>query len=134
MANEWTISIAGAEELIENVKQAGDKAESIINNVLHTYAGPEMIEKITPLLPTSGRKWKGKKKAAKIAQPFRQEFGNLSVTVKTKTAYHYLYFPNDGSNTIKHYGNQQFMYKGTEKAVPDIIERCTAKIVEEIGG
>lgn len=134
MAGEWIIGIQETDRLIEHIKKAGQRSEGIINDILRNYAGQEMIEKITPLLPTSGRKWKGKKKAAKTAQPFRQEFGNLSVTVKTKTAYHYLYFPNDGSNTIKHYGNQQFMYRGTEKAVPDIIERCTAKIVEEIGG
>lgn len=134
VADEWTIDIAEVDRLANAVKQAGDRAEGIVNGVLHTYAGKEIKKNIQILLPVSGRRWKGKAKAAKTAQPFREDKENLSIIVKTKTAYHYLYFPNDGSNTEKHYGNQRFMYKGAEKAAPDIIEWCTAKLLEEIGG
>lgn len=130
----WTVDTGDAQKLIIEIQKVGDKAEKSINEVLKSYAGGEIIERITPLLPQSGRKWKGKKKAAKQAQPFRIENKNLSVTVRSKPAYQYLYFPDDGSNTIHHNGNQRFMYRGAEAAVPDIIEQCITKITEEIGG
>lgn len=132
--NGFEIHIKDMDTIFERIQAAGERSEGIINDVLHEYGGGKIEEKIMPLIPASGRKWKGKKKEARSAQPFRQEKGNLSVTVKTKYGYHYLYFPDDGSNTIKHRGNQRFMYRGAEQALPEILEQCTAKLTEEIGG
>ena len=128
------IDIEEVENKVVMLGKVGARAEAIVNDVLHNEAGPLIEKNIMPLLPQSGRSWKGKKPAAKNAAPFQEVNGNLSVTVTTKYHYHYLYFPNDGSNTKRHVGNQHFMYRGAEKAAPDIIEKCTARILKEIGG
>lgn len=130
----WKIDATEIDELEKRMSQLGSRAEKIINNVLHEYAGQEIIAHITPLVPESGRTWKGKKKPARLSQPFREEQGNLYVVVKTKHAYNYLYFPDDGENTYRHFGDQEFMRRGAEAATENIIDQCVTALVEEIGG
>lgn len=130
----WKIDATEIDELANRIAQTGERAEKIINDVLHNYAGQEIIDHITPLIPESGRTWKGKKKPAKVSQPFREEQGNLYVVVKTKTSYNYLYFPDDGENTYRHNGDQEFMRRGAEAATENIIDQCVSALVEEIGG
>lgn len=134
MANIWKIDTGKTDQLITDIQRTGARAEQIISGVMQSYAGNRIIEKITPILPESGRKWKGKRKAARQAQPLRTENKDLPVIVRSKSPYHYLYFPDDGSNTVHHHGDQRFMYRGAEAAVPDIIEQCITEITEEIGG
>lgn len=118
----------------ESVKEYPGNAEKAINEVLWMQGGGLIGESIKLILPRSGRTWRGKKKAAADAAPFTQTNENLSVTVRTKNAYHYLYFPDDGSNTRKHAGNMQFMYRGAENEQENIINLCIAKVTNEIGG
>ena len=134
MAVNWNMDDKETQKLIENIQRTGARAEQIISRVMQSYAGSRIIKKITPMLPESGRKWRGKRKAARQAQPLRTENKDLSVIVRSKSPYHYLYFPDDGSNTVHHHGDQRFMYRGAEAAVPDIIEQCITEITEEIGG
>lgn len=75
-----------------------------------------------------------KKETGKGIAPFREEQGNLYVVVKTKTPYNYLYFPDDGENTYRHNGNQEFMRRGAEEATEKIIDQCVSALVKEIGG
>jgi HK97 gp10 family phage protein len=124
----------GFERLESVLKKYEGNAENIINEVLWNEGGEYIEEKITQLLPVSNKHWRGKKRAAKFAEPFMQEQDNLSVTVKTKNAYHYLYFPDDGTNTRKHVGEQYFMFGGATNAQEEIIERCIAKLTEIKGG
>lgn len=88
-----------------------------------------MFEKaIHNAMPESGRKWRRKKAAAKKANSLqdKNKAENLAVTIRAKTTYGYLYFPDDGSNTLHHYGNQRFFESGIEQketeAVNDMIE------------
>lgn len=108
--------------------------EPVINDVLHGFGAEEIEQGIQKLLPQSGRNWTGKKAPASAAQPFTRENGNLSVTVKTKKAYHYLYFPDDGTNTKHHAGNQQFMLRGAESKSEGIAGKIAEKLVEQIEG
>lgn len=117
--------------LFEAIQTYQDDARNIINEVFWNEGGALINEKIMQLLPESGRKWKGKKPAAKRSAPFTQVNENLSVTVKTKNAYHYLYFPDDGSSTRKHAGQQDFMFSGAEMSQDEIVERCLARLVEK---
>lgn len=120
-------------ELMELMQRA-ENCEEVINDVLHQTGAEKIKEGIQKLLPISGRTWSGKKSPAKSTQPFTQENGNLSVTIKTTTAYHYLYFPDDGSNTKKHQGNKQFMHAGAESKKTEITEKITEKIIDQIEG
>lgn len=117
--------------LQEKMNAYGEGAAREINDVLHGEGAREINDQIMRILPSSGRHWKGKKAPARSAQPFTQEDGMLSVTIKTVNSYNYLYFPDDGSNTKKHAGNQQFMAAGAESASGKIMELCIGKLTEE---
>lgn len=123
------------EELQKALEGFSGNSLRIINEVLHGEAGELIAEKAQRLLPASGRKWKKKKTAAGRTMPFQKDTAEmLAVTVKSKTGYQYLYFPDDGSNTRRHAGNQQFMRRGAEGATEDIINLCLGRLAGEIGG
>lgn len=119
------------DRLHEAMSEYAGKAGEVVNDVLHGEGAEIIKDRIMNLLPASGRSWKGKRAAASSTMPFRHESETLAVTVKSKTAYNYLYFPDDGSNTIHHAGNQQFMREGGESAATDIIDICIAKLVDD---
>lgn len=133
--SEWfELDMSGVEELQRHVEDVGTGSGEIIDGVLRDFGAEEIKKEILPLIHPSGRTWKGKRGSATTANPFTQEYGQLSVTIVSRGTYHYLYFPDDGSNTVKHAGNQQFMLRGAENASDQIVERCIEKIVEKIGG
>lgn len=102
--------------------------EETINDVFHNYAGDRAQEDIYRLMPVSNKK---KGKHAKQGKSLSNVNGNLSVTVTARGKWHYLYFPDDGSNTRRHAGNQQFFAKGGEAAQDDIVERCITRLINE---
>lgn len=104
-------------------------AEAIINEVLHTEGGPLIEETIRRLMPVSGVKWKGKKPQAKTANSLMQENHNLAVTIRTRKDYHYLYFPDDGTNTRSHHGEKYFFIGGAEEQQHEIVMRCINRLV-----
>ena len=79
-------------------------------------------------MPVSGKTWKGRKPPAKTGKSLTDEKWNLSVTVKTTKQYQYLYFPDDGSNTKHHAGNQQFFQRGGDSQADEITERCINRL------
>lgn len=99
-------------------------SEDIINDVLHNQAGQLILDEIKRLMPMSNRNWNGKKAPAKTGKSLMIVNGNLSVTVKTTKKFQYLYFPDDGTNTRNHAGNQQFFLHGAENQTDEIINRC----------
>ena len=132
----FSVDYEGIEAIQDAMDQFGVGAGRIVDDVLHGEGGKLIKEKITPLIPASGRRWRGKASAARSAMPagFSQDNDSLSVTIAARGRHRYLYFPDDGSNTIKHAGNQQFMKRGAEAATPQIVERCVGKLIESIGG
>lgn len=117
-----------AQQLQEYISQYKEEAERKINSYLHGQ-GYELFEKsIHNAMPVSGRKWSGKKPPAKTAKSIQEKTKdeNLAVTLRATTTYNYLYFPDDGSNTEKHNGNQHFFEKGVEdktaQATKDMME------------
>ena len=119
------------ERLYNAVKNFPGNAEKSINEVFHNEAPPLVSEEITRLMPTSGRQWKGKSPAAKTAKSLTDETSNLAFAVKTTGKYHYLYFPDDGTNTRNHVGNQQFFRRGGENKQSEIVDRCITRIVDD---
>lgn len=134
MAQMFSVESDPLNDLQDMMSQYGAEAEKAVDDILHNEGADEIKQRITQLLPASGRKWKGKKRAASAAMPgaFSQDNDVLSVTIAARNNYGYLYFPDDGSNTRRHMGNQQFMRRGGENATEKIIKLCTAKIVEKI--
>lgn len=132
---DFTINAEATYELIAAMEEYGRGCGYVIDDVLHKEGGKLINQAIIRILPESGRKWKGKRTAAKRAQPFKQEDGSLSVTIRTKSAYHYLYFPDDGTNTKNHIGYKgrprEFMYKGAESRAEKIIDLCVERLIEK---
>lgn len=131
----FDMDISSMEKVLNKVEQFADRreAESVISEYLWEQGGKLIKESIHKILPVSGRKaWNGKKAAAKSTDPFTEDHENLSVTVKAKGYYHYLYFPDDGSNTVHHYGNQQFMYSGAENVSEEIGNEIVKKLIEKM--
>lgn len=128
----FELDIDEFESLQQSMEAYGDGAIRIINDVIQNEGAEKIKAEIMPLLPASGRTWKRKKAPARSAAPFTQQSEMLAVTVKTVSSYNYLYFPDDGSNTIKHMGNQQFMQRGAENASSAIIDLCVGQLTEEL--
>ena len=130
------LDISNFDDVIEAAQNFSNNALALINDIIHKEAGDLIRSEIQPLIPASGRTWSGKKAAASSTNPFASDKTSemLAVTVHTRSAYHYLYFPDDGSTTERHYGNQQFFKRGGEAATPDIIELCIGRLTEEFNG
>ena len=123
------------QELQQIISQLPNEGEKIVTNVFHNEGADEIESGIRVLIPESGKKWKKKKTAAKKAKSIKKrekESGNLNVIVGTTNNYRYLYFPDDGENTKKHYGNQQFMKRGAESKSGKIIDICIEQLTEKI--
>lgn len=126
----YSIDVSQIDALQKAMKEYQGNTEETINDVLHNYAGDLMQESIKKYMPVSGADWRGKKKAAKHSKSLKNVNTNLAVTVTTTKNYHYLYFPDDGTNTKRHIGNQQFFRKGGEAVQDDIINRCIISLAE----
>ena len=132
-SNTFKLDYSQAERLQQAMNKYEGYAGREIDDVLHNEGGKLITEEIMRLLPESGRKWVGKKAAAKRAKPFEQKNESLSVTIRTVPAYHYLYFPDDGSNTTRHAGQQHFMFRGAENQTARIMELCINRLIEKLG-
>lgn len=128
----FSLNAEQLQQLTNSMEAYEGKAGEVINEVLHKQGAELIMENILPLIHSSGRTWKGKKKSATVADPFKSDDEPLAVVVKSKAAYGYLYFPDDGTNTKCHAGEQYFMQRGAEAAAPDILELCVIKLTESI--
>lgn len=133
----FTIDSERFQEIEKLIHAYPENAEETINKYLHTTGGELIRSEIMRLLPASGRKWKKKLPPASAAAPFGQKDDNLSVAIGTGRSsgssgkYNYLYFPDDGANTKRHYGNQHFMQAGAANVVPRIIDDMSTAIIQK---
>lgn len=131
MSNQMTLDIEDIERLQRALERFPGRGEEAINEVLHGVGAVEIQDSIRLLIPVSGKRWRGKKEPASTANSLMSVPGNLSVTVKTTKPYQYLYFPDDGTNTQRHAGNQQFFARGAEDVSSNVVGRCVANIIKK---
>jgi hypothetical protein len=132
----FDIDATEVDRLVQVLQKYQGNTENAINDVLHNEAGQLIHDEIKLLMPVSGKTWKGKAPAAKTAKSLTIDTKqNLAVTVKTTKRYHYLWFPDDGSNTYLHVGKngvpQEFFKRGGENKQSEIIDRCIQRLVDE---
>ena len=113
------------ERLQKAMQDFQGNTEEAINDVLHNYAGDRAQEDIYRLMPVSDKK---RGKHAKHSKSLSNVKKNLSVTVTARGKWSYLYFPDDGTNTRRHVGNQRFFERGGDAAKNDIAERCILRL------
>lgn len=119
------------ERLLESMQRFGEGAAEVVNTVIHE-SGDEIYREIDPLIHPSGRTFRGHTSSARGAHWQRYDTSeSMAITVGTVASRHYLYFPDDGSNTKRHYGNQQFMLRGAEAAAPVILEKGEQALLAE---
>ena len=123
MAAEWTLEAEAFDSLVEKMEAYGEGAVDAVNKALE-QSGPDIYERINALIHPSGRKFKGHSSSATTSKWQKYVPGNLSITVTTTSRYSYLYFPDDGSNTRRHAGLQDFFGRGGEAASDKVLERC----------
>ena len=128
----YKIELSGVEELQKAIKEYKGYAGEAIDDVLHNEAGQLIQDSVRRLMPVSSVKsWKGKPKHAKDADSLRQINYDLAVKITTKGKYGYLYFPDDGTNTKNHIGEQHFFERGGEAVKGEIIEKCLNRLTQE---
>lgn len=119
--------------LAEWATKIPEKSEEAINRALHSGdAAQTLQDEIDERISPSGRSWKGKSGSAKGAAWARWDNENLAVIVRTRPKYHYLYFPDDGTTTRRHIGQQMFFERGGKMAAPKIIDMCINEIKKEL--
>ena len=122
------------ERLFQALDGVAADTESAVNEALKgSQVKNWMINSITGLTPVSKVKTSAwHPRHAKSSSPYKESFENLSILIKSKTAFNYLYFPDDGSNTKRHQGMQQFMLHGMEEVTDQVIDEIAKKIIEKI--
>lgn len=133
MAKFYLADDGGFDELAADFARYPDLIGPAIDEVLHGEGAKTIKEGVEAFIPRSGRRWRGKGAPAREAEWQRIDTAPLSVTVATSTRYHYLYFPDDGSNTRRHVGNRQMFRRGLEAAAPTVIEKIQDALSEAFG-
>ena len=117
------------DELQKALEAYRGNAEEAINSVLHGKEVSDLAQKsIYNLMPRSTKKKGAHAVDSKSLSSITSD--NLALTVAAKGKWHYLYFPDDGTNTIRHVGNQRFFERGGDAVSGDIAKRCISKLIE----
>lgn len=133
MSATFSLDASALDSIAHRLQETGGDVEDAINEVLHGQAGRLIADRISSLIHPSGRTFKGH--SASAAASDWPRFGiaeNLAVEVGTKARFGYLYFPDDGSNTKRHVGDQRFMERGAEAAAGDITDLCIGAIMKRL--
>ena len=130
----WTVDATQIDRLMEAATIWPRVSEDAINEVLHGEGATLIGESIDQLVPESGRRFKGHTSGAKGSNWQSYDMKNLSVTVAARGKRGYLYFPDDGTNTRRHAGNQQFFRRGAEAATDDVVDLCVDEMIMRMEG
>lgn len=129
---EVRLDASEVERLAEKMTKFGTESGDVIQDYLRNEGFERIASHIPGLIHASGRKWKGKATSATSAgynSVFSHVVSSLTLDVYSTSRYHYLYFPDDGSNTKRHAGNQDFMYRGAEEVESQMVEEMVGRLV-----
>lgn len=124
----YSIEADEFDSLVQKMEAYGPEAVTAINQAL-SESGPDIYQHVNQLIHPSGRRFKGHSSSATASDWSRYTPGQLSITVGTKSKFNYLYFPDDGSDTRRHAGMQNFFERGGEAAADKVIERCEEALI-----
>lgn len=122
-----TLNAEEFDKVLKAIEKFPGNAEKVINETLHGQGAELIQERIRKYMPVSDKKKGAHAVDAKSLTPVGT---NLAVTVKSTNRYHYLYFPDDGTNTRRHVGNQQFFLRGAEDVSGEIVDILTEKLTQ----
>ena len=122
-----TLNAEEFDKVLKAIEKFPGNAEKVINETLHGQGAELIQERIQKYMPVSDKKKGAHAVDAKSLTPVGT---NLAVTVKSTNRFHYLYFPDDGTNTRRHVGNQQFFLRGAEDVSGEIVDILTEKLTQ----
>lgn len=129
MPANFSVDASKFESLQRNIERLPNVAEKIINEDLKSRIAPVMKKSVLGLMPISNRK----KAHAKLYQSINDDNKeNLTLTLKPKSKYRYLVFPDLGLGTSKKQAAKKFMERGVDKKVDYSIEELNKSLIEEI--
>lgn len=109
----------------------------VVDEILHGEGARKIKRSIPEFVRPSGRTWRGKAPSMAgdpgMGEKLAQDDDPMQVTVAARGRYGYLYFPDDGTDTRRHAGNQQFMLRGAERVAPEIAEDLESALAEAFG-
>lgn len=118
------------QKISDSISKFPSDAEDTINSYLHGPGKEKMIKSMENIIPISERK----KKHAKGNSPLRSNTFNLGLTIRTKTKYNYLYFPQMAEGTSKKNSPNDFMQKGLDSIYDSVVNDMIDKITNKIQG
>lgn len=129
MPANFNVDTSQFETLQRNIERLPNVAETVINADLKDKISPVMQKSILGLMPMSKRQ----KQHAKLYKSLNADNKeNLTLTIKPKSKYRYLVFPDLGLGTSKKKAPQKFMEHGVEQKVNYSIEELNKSLIEEI--
>lgn len=136
MSRGWySVDFREAWEIETGIEMYGAGSGQVIDEVLHGEGADRIKRAIPSRIHPSGRKWNGKGKSIAgdpgAGSRLSQDDAPLQVTIAARGALRYLYFPDDGTDTVNHAGDQQFMREGAESEEQSIIDMCMDALYEK---
>lgn len=127
----FSLEDSGFAEVLEWAEELGPKGAEALKRYFADEAGPVIARRIDALMPVSGRRFRGHSSPARGSAWQRYTPEGAGIEVAASGARRYLYFPDDGTNTVRHAGNQQFFPRGAQAAAPDVAEGALDALIRE---
>lgn len=122
-STKFELKLEDVKRINDIIKSYAGDAEKQINDYLSGSGKSKIINSIVNLIPVSDKD----KKHAKDSKPLEGVNYNLSLTIRSKRQFNYLYFPQMAEGTSKNNTPNDFMEKGVDSiydsVVNDLIER-----------
>lgn len=122
-STKFELKLEDVKRINDIIKSYSGDAEKQINDYLSGPGKIKIINSIVNLIPVSDKD----KKHAKDSKPLEGVNYNLSLTIRSKRQFNYLYFPQMAEGTSKNNTPNDFMEKGVDSiydsVVNDLIER-----------
>ncbi|MGE6313406.1 hypothetical protein ACQKD6_23675 [Bacillus cereus] len=129
MCANYDMDFSSFESLQNNIKKLPDVAETVINRELGKTIAPIMEKSILGLVPISDRD----KPHAKLYKSLNADTReNLTLTIKPKSKFNYLVFPDLAIGTSKNKSPLNFMEYGVDKKAEQAAEELNKALIEEI--
>ncbi|MDO8159127.1 hypothetical protein FKQ51_17530 [Bacillus toyonensis] len=129
MCANYNVDFSSFDSLQNNIKQLPNVAETVINRDLGKKVFPIFEKSILGLIPISDR---DKPHAALYKSLSANARENLTLTIKPKSQYAYLVFPDLGIGTSKRRSPLNFMDHGVDKKTEQAVEELNKSLIEEI--
>lgn len=117
--------VEGFKRLEEKIKLMPKISEDIINNYLHTKANKIAINEIKKEMPLSKKK---KGIHAKTGDSLKSIDRNLGFMIVSTKKFQYLVFPALGTGTSRKNEPNDFMNRGLNNIIPQIIDDLEEKL------